>query len=206
MADGIPKEDLERMLFFDEARKQAQADLKKDPKNAAAFTRLGGALLELAHFRSGNEAYEMIEQAVSKFQSALKINEKKHDALWCLGNAYTSQGFLNTDSGKAQEFFLMAAECFKKAVAEDPNNEVYKKALDMSAKAPQLHAELQKQLHAQQAIQQSQGQPGSGKGAASSKSAGGDSDVWYDVGGWVILAGVIFGMLAMAAPPPQPAQ
>ena len=52
---------VKRMLFFEEAKKQAELDVKKDPKNAQAFTRWGGALLELAHFRSGNEAYEMIE-------------------------------------------------------------------------------------------------------------------------------------------------
>jgi len=203
MAEGIPREDMERMLFFEEAKNQAEADVKKDPKNAQAFTRWGGALLELAHFRSGNEAYEMIEAAVSKFEEALKINPKKHDALWCLGNAYTSQGFLNTDAGKAQEFFDKAAEVFKKALAEDPKNDVYKKALEMSSKAPQLHAELQKQLQTQQALQQAQAAPAA-KQAPAAKGADGISDIWYDVGGWVIFAGIIAGMFALAAPAPQP--
>ena len=58
------------------------------------LTRWGGALLELAHFKQGKEAVEMIELAIAKFQAALDIEPKKHDALWCLGNALTSQGFL----------------------------------------------------------------------------------------------------------------
>jgi hypothetical protein len=33
-----------------------------------ALTKWGGALLELAHFRQGEEAYGMIEEAISKFE------------------------------------------------------------------------------------------------------------------------------------------
>lgn len=33
-----------------------------------ALTKWGGALLELAHFRQGNEAYDMIEEAIAKFE------------------------------------------------------------------------------------------------------------------------------------------
>jgi hypothetical protein len=62
-----------------------------------ALTKWGGALLELAHFRQGNEAYDMIEEAITKFEHALSIDAKRHDALWCLGNAYTSQGFLSAE-------------------------------------------------------------------------------------------------------------
>ena len=56
-----------------------------------AIIRWGGALLELAHFQQGSQANEMIDEAASKFKEALRINPRKHDALWCLGNAYTSQ-------------------------------------------------------------------------------------------------------------------
>mmetsp|Transcript_14878 Transcript_14878/g.38165 ORF Transcript_14878/g.38165 Transcript_14878/m.38165 type:complete len:205 (-) Transcript_14878:41-655(-) len=197
--EGMQREDLERMLFFEEAKKQAEADVKKDPANGQALTRWGGSLLELAHFRQGAEAYEMIEQAVEKFQAALKLNPKKHDALWCLGNAFTSQGFLNTDSARAQSFFDQAADCFRKALAEEPTNDVYKKALDMTSKAPQLHAELQKQLQTQQIVQQAQGGGGQGAAAGAKKEAGG-SDFWYDVGGWAIFVSLVIGMFSMAKP------
>ena len=118
------------------------------------LTRWGGALLELAHFKQGPEAVEMIELAVAKFEEALKINPKKHDAFWCLGNALTSQGFLFQEADKAGEYFEKAKECFQRALNEEPTNEIYKKALEMTDKAPGLHAELQRQLAEQQAQQE----------------------------------------------------
>ena len=84
------------------------------------------ALFELAHFHQGTEAIELISQAVSKLEMALQINPKKHDALWFLGNALTSQGFLYPDAEKANKYFLEAAECYRRAVAEEPENEMYK--------------------------------------------------------------------------------
>ena len=76
-------------------------------------------MLELAHFRQGEEAREMIKevshgplctlfaflhafgcwlivleaymQAVRKLETALKLDDSKPETLWCLGNAYTSE-------------------------------------------------------------------------------------------------------------------
>ena len=108
-----------------------------------AIIRWGGALLELAHFQQGSQANVMIDEAAAKFKEALKINPRKHDALWCLGNAYTSQvaaalciclrvqpvvlalrhstcmqGFLSNDESTANSFFKEARTCFQKALAE----------------------------------------------------------------------------------------
>eukprot|EP01018_Ginkgo_biloba_P004212 Gb_19250 [translate_table: standard] len=77
----------------------------------------------------------MLQDAVSKFEEALKINRRKHDAQWCLGNAFTSQGFLFSDTKKAKEYFKRAAVCFQKAIDEDPLNEHYLKALEMAEKS-----------------------------------------------------------------------
>ena len=150
----LPAEELERMQFFEQARARAEQDHKANPSDAQVLTRWGGALLELAHFKQGPEAVQMIELAVSKFEAALAINPKKHDALWCLGNALTSQGFLFQEAERAGDFFDKAKTCFQRALNEEPTNEIYKKALEMTDKAPGLHAELQRQLAEQQAQQE----------------------------------------------------
>jgi tetratricopeptide (TPR) repeat protein len=171
-----------------------------------ALTKWGGALLELAHFRQGGEAYEMIEDAIDKFEKALELDSKRHDALWCLGNAFTSQGFLSSDTTTANEYFTRAGSCFKKAVDHEPSNESYQRALEMSSKAPQLYVELQRQL---QAANASMGGPSSteastsiGGGAsgrkASQKSSSVVSDFWYDVAGWGVLVAIGFGIAALS--------
>ena len=121
------------MLFFEDARARAEAEHRQNPHDAQVLTRWGGALLELAHFRQGPEAVDMIEEAVEKFESALEINPKKHDALWCLGNALTSQGFLFPEAREAMKYFEEAKSCFRRALEEEPNNEIYRKALEMTA-------------------------------------------------------------------------
>lgn len=72
------------------------------PVAPQALTKWGGALLELAHFRQGAEAYEMIEEAIGKFEQALSLDAARHDALWCLGNAFTSQGFLSAEAASGE--------------------------------------------------------------------------------------------------------
>ena len=147
----------------------------------------------------------MIELAVTKFEAALKINPKKHDALWCLGNALTSKGFLFQEAEKAGEFFEQAKTCFQRALNEEPTNEIYKKALEMTDKAPGLHAELQRQLAEQQAQQDAAraAQMGMGGGGGGGGGAGGagktksPEDYWYDVGGWVMFAGIALSWVVM---------
>lgn len=46
------------------------------------------------------------------------VNPKKHDTLWCLGNAYTSHAFLNPDEDEAKEYFDKAALYFQQALDE----------------------------------------------------------------------------------------
>lgn len=62
MQEVMEPDDHEREMFFEHARAEAEQTCEKDPSDASALTRWGGALLELAHFRQGHEAFDMIEQ------------------------------------------------------------------------------------------------------------------------------------------------
>jgi tetratricopeptide (TPR) repeat protein len=201
--DNMQREELERLMFFEQAREKAAAEYNRSPTDPDNLIRWGGALLELAHFRQGQDSVDMVQDAVSKLEEALRINPRKPDALWCLGNAHTSQGFLVTETDKANEFFKKAARCFQQALDEEPTNELYQRALEMTEKAPSLHQELQKQLASQAALS---GAPAAGpaKPAAKKKK---DSDFKYDVMGWMVLAIGVIAWLSMAksnVPPPPP--
>lgn len=100
--------DEERKDFFERARKQAEEDYHRNDRDANALTRWGGALLELANFMPGEQASSHVNDAVDKFHLALAIDPKKDDTLWCLGNAYTSQGFLCTQKNEAMGLFEKA--------------------------------------------------------------------------------------------------
>eukprot|EP00891_Asterochloris_glomerata_P005552 jgi/Astpho2/5552/e_gw1.00079.277.1_t len=182
------------MIFFEQARAQAEAAYSANSQDAAALTRWGGALLELAHFKQGGEASEMINEAIRRLERAVDIDSHRADALWCLGNAYTSKGFLTASTAEAKQFFNKATDCFKGAHNEEPDNEVYKKALVMTEKAPALHAQLQEQL---------QEQMGGASGRQRQKPT---SDFWWDVAGWVTLISAVstLGVLASRANLPGP--
>ncbi|DBA91060.1 TPA: hypothetical protein ACH3X2_004163 [Trebouxia sp. C0005] len=204
-------EDMQRLMFFEQAREQAQRAYERDGTDAAALTRWGGALLELAHFRQGDEARDMIKEAVKKLETALKLDDSRSETLWCLGNAYTSEGFLVSSSQTAKDFFRKASGCFEKASELDPDNDVYHKAVEMTKKAPELHAQLHAQMRAQQEEETASA------GAFRVPDGGGDgrksqsTDFWWDIAGWVTLIGLGMGVMALskngpaaAPPPPMP--
>ncbi|KAI4350508.1 hypothetical protein L6164_004958 [Bauhinia variegata] len=201
--DVQPHSDFDRLLFFEHARKTAEANYAKDPLDADNLTRWAGSLLEISQFQSVDDSKKMIEEATSKLEEALMIDPKKHDALWCLGNAHTSNAFLIPDQDEAKEYFDKATICFQRAVDENPSSEFYRKSLDVAAKAPVLHAEIHKQAFGQQ-----------GMGTAGPSSTPGSriifkskkSDLKYDIFGWIILAVGIVAWIGFAKsqPPPPP--
>ncbi|ESQ32772.1 hypothetical protein EUTSA_v10004935mg [Eutrema salsugineum] len=177
--------EFDRLVLFEQIRKAAEATYVKNPLDADNLTRWGGALLEVAQFHNVSDSKQIIQDAISKLEEALLIDPKKHDALWCMGNAYTSFAFLTPEETEAKYNFDLATHFFQQAVDEQPENELYLKSLEMTAKAPLLHTEVHRQGLGSQPL------GGDGPSAApSSKVVKGkrSSDVKYDVLGWVILA------------------
>eukprot|EP00850_Spirogloea_muscicola_P020086 SM000207S06161 [mRNA] locus=s207:62488:63811:+ [translate_table: standard] len=204
----LPPGDLERLMFFEQAREMCAADHRCNPKDADNLTRWGGALLELAHFRSGTDSAEMMDEAVSKLEQALKVDPRKADALWCLGQTHTAQGFLLQDAARANALFQKAAACFQGALDEDPTNEGYKKALELADKAPLLHQEMQRELSTRAQLGALAAPPAESSRAAKKKKAN-NGELLYDMLGWVILTAAVVAWVGLAksavpATPPPP--
>ncbi|KAL1210115.1 Mitochondrial import receptor subunit TOM20-3 [Cardamine amara subsp. amara] len=179
--------EFDTLLLFEQIRKDAEENYKNNPFDAENLTRWAGAILELAQFHSISDSKQMIQDAITKLEEALLIKPKKHDALWCIGNAYTSNAFLTPDETEAKHNFDLATQFYQQAVDEQPDNELYLKSLDMTSKAPLLHADLHKQGIGSETlggVEPSAAQSLNAKVVKSKKS----SDVKYDVMGWVILA------------------
>ncbi|KAM6549581.1 hypothetical protein CsatB_021257 [Cannabis sativa] len=202
----LQQSDFDRLLFFEHARKTAEVAYAQNPLDADNLTRWAGALLELSQFQSVPESKKMIQDAITKLEEALVINSKKHDALWCLGNAHTSNAFLTPDLDEAKEYFDKAAVYFQQASDEEPENELYRKSLEVAAKAPELHMEIHKHGFGQQAMGAAGPSSSSSSGAKTAKKKK-SSDLNYDICGWVILAVCVVAWVGFAkshVPPPPP--
>ncbi|XP_050235125.1 mitochondrial import receptor subunit TOM20-like [Mercurialis annua] len=201
--------DFDRILFFEHARKTSEATYAKDPLDADNLTRWGGALLELAQFQNVPDSKKMILDGITKLEEALLIDPKRHDTLWCIGNAHTSFAFLTPDLDEAKEYFEKATVNFLLAVEEDPDNELYRKSLELASKAPELHTEIHK--HGGLGQQAVGAAPASGPSTSSSTKTSKkkkDSDLKYEIFGWVILAvGIVTWIgFAKSQMPPAPTQ
>ncbi|KAG6412656.1 hypothetical protein SASPL_125339 [Salvia splendens] len=205
--------DLDRFIFFEQARITAEASYANNPLDADNLTRWGGALLELSHFQNGADSKQMVKDAIEKLEEALVVDPRKHETLWCLGNAYTSSAFLIPDLEEAKGYFDKSARYFEQAyelVDSEPQNELYKKSLEVSSKAPELHMEIYKHGGMGALGSQATGidQSASTSTKQQSTKASKNSDLKYDIGGWVILAiGVVVWLgFARSDVPPPPAR
>ncbi|VVB09457.1 unnamed protein product [Arabis nemorensis] len=187
--------DIERLMFFDHARLAAEATYVKNPLDADNLTRWGGSLLELSQFQNPSDSKLMLQDAISKLDEALLINPKKHDALWCIGNAHTSYGFLIPDQTEARDHFDKATHFFQQALEEQPGNELYLRSLDLASKAPELYTEVYKHGSGPQPLG---GVAGPSSTSSKTMKTKKNSDLKYDVLGWVILAAGIVTWIQFA--------
>ncbi|KAF8097223.1 hypothetical protein N665_0292s0005 [Sinapis alba] len=204
--------DMERVFLFDHVRKACETQHAKDPLDSDNLLKWAGSLIELAQFQTVPDAKVMLSDAVLKLEKVLTLDPRKHQALWCLGNAHTTQAFLFPDPDVAKGHFDKAIEYLQRANDEDPGNEIYRKALGVAIRGPEMLVELKQSEMMQQAL----GGGGGGGPSASSNARGGkknnkkkNNDFTYDVCGWIILAcGIVawVGMAKALAPPPPPAR
>lgn len=199
----IPREEMERILFFEKTREQAAAEHEKNPHDPEALTKLGQTLVELSQFVQGQDSFDLINDAIVKLEEAVNVDPKRDDALWWLGNAHTTQGFQTPDPLLANICFQKAAGRFQEAINLEPTNESYRKSLEVSLKGPELHQEIQKQMAFQQQLAAGvqQAPQADSKSAKKKKS----SDFGYDVAGWVILVAGLTAWLAFLSMKTGPA-
>ena len=76
-----------RLIFYEAAKDQALREYKKNNKDVNACLRLGGAMIELSHYKSGAEAIQSMEEGMAKIEEALAIDPKHADAHYNLGIA-----------------------------------------------------------------------------------------------------------------------
>ena len=62
--------------------------------------------------------YGLVIEAITTIQEALLIEPKKHAAICCLGNAYTTFAFLTPEETEAKYNFDLASHFFQLAVDE----------------------------------------------------------------------------------------
>ncbi|QCE13099.1 hypothetical protein DEO72_LG11g92 [Vigna unguiculata] len=195
------QDDFDRLLLFEHTRKTAESNYARDPLDADNLTKLGAALVELSAFEKPQDSKAMIADAISKLEEALLINPTKHDTLWYLGNAQTSYGFLTPDISEAKDYFGRAHEYFQKAVDVDPENELYRKSLEIAVKAPELHMEIHNN---ELGPMSNAGSSATSKGKETKRQK--NNDFKYDIFGWIILAVGIVAWVGMAKSniPPSP--
>ncbi|XP_020675674.1 mitochondrial import receptor subunit TOM20-like isoform X1 [Dendrobium catenatum] len=139
----LGQQDFNRILFFEQARKNAETTYAKNPLDVEVnpepvlcnLTNWAGVLIELSQFQSvRSDSIKFVKDAVSKLEEALEINPRKHDVIWTLGNAQTSLAFYTEDLEDAKPYFAKAMQWFQQALDEDPGNQLYMKSLDLARK------------------------------------------------------------------------
>ncbi|PSS30330.1 Mitochondrial import receptor subunit like [Actinidia chinensis var. chinensis] len=226
--------DFDRLLFFEHARKAAEADYAKNPLDAENLTRWGGALLELSQFHNVNESKKMLQgkkmivsTSPTRRGRAIFIGGQSCGPYLITWVSMISQGPGLEISKKDEDHLwrchvgsykythvtwplsqpgLAIGRC---TYLVEPSSVASKPQMPTEScgivYAPDLHTEIHKQGFAQQAM-------GTGPSTSTSSTAKTEkkkksSDLKYDIFGWIILAVGIFAWVGFGkshVPPPPP--
>jgi len=206
------QEQMAIMAAMENAKAEAEAQVRADPTNAQAHLQWGAALLELAQLKTADEAKNLVTEAVAKLRRCLELKPSEHKAMWCLGQCHHALGFMTEDREEAEELFATMTQEFRRAVELEPGNPVYQHSVEQARQTLDMWEQIHEQLQHQQRLQdvgEIRPARGAGRKATSSKNAfwGISEDTWVEGIAWVatgVLAVGLIYMLNRAAPPPPP--
>ena len=114
---------------------------KYNPNDEEAYASWGSILVHLSIMSEDQKAkIEYLKQSFEKLEKAISINEdsKTHEgelAIFCLGNAFFFNFFLEKNDDVAEKFLKKAKVKFEAAVKKDKKNPMYSAMVEQLATA-----------------------------------------------------------------------
>jgi len=205
-----PQQAQEVLMVLELQLQRCVSEDRAKPDDVENLIAWGQVSMELAMFKAGDEATELINQAVAKLKQASSMRPADPKILLPLAQAQNMCGFNSTDKEHAEMWFEKSIETMKKAVEMEPTNEEYKKNLENLQKAPGIHEQLLKTMADAAPSAPPSSAPSGGRGAAGAwgtqrRKPHKNNELLYQLLGWGVLVGGLFYIarrITSPAPPP----